>query len=139
MDNKASEIPLAEELVDNEPDESSYEFQLEKVLEEIKKICKNKPSVSLLFKGQVNENISSELTSKGYDVRFDTCYDSTKECKYNSKVRITNPKFSSSGQDFMNRIEDQVKGCAFSQANLQVSDEARNLFDTIMNSFGHKT
>ena len=35
----------------------------------------------------------------------------------------------------MNKLEDQMKGCAFSQANLQVSEEAKNLFDTILGSF----
>lgn len=129
-------IPPAADFVEEEVQESSYDFQYNKVIEEVKKISKTKPTVCLIFKSLPCENLISELEKQGYDVKFDAYYDSTKEVKYNSKIRITNPKFATKGQTFIDKLEDQLKGCAYSQANFQVSEDAKNLFDSFMGSFG---
>lgn len=131
-------IPHAEEVEDVEIKESSYEFQYSKIVEEVKKIGKATPTVCLIFKALPLQSLVEELEKQGYRVKFDSYYDSTKETKYNTKLRITNPKFATGGQDFVDRLEDQLKGCAYTKANFQVSEEAKNLFDSFMGSFNLK-
>lgn len=130
-------IPHAEEAV-SQPEEArdaTYEFQITKVVEEIKKISKSKPTVCILFKALPQTQILEELEHQGYNVKFDAYFDSTKENKYNCKLRITNPKFSTSGSNFVDQLEDKLKGCAFTQSNFQVSEEAKNMFDSFLGSF----
>ena len=92
-------IPSAEEIYQEEAfvilQEGTYDFQLKRILEELKNLNKDNGTVSVSFKAIPDEKILDELISQGYTVKFDTFYDSTKTEKYLTKIRITNPKFTS--------------------------------------------
>ena len=123
-----SQIPSAEEVFQEEANyvlrEGTYEFQLEIILAELTKLNKKNPSVSVTFKALPDERILEELQGRGYDVKFDTYYDSSKTEKYISKVRITNPKFSVKGGNFLENLEDQMKGMSFSSGGFSLPDGA---------------
>lgn len=116
-------------------EQETYEFQSGRVLEELRKINKDHPTAVVIFKALPDKKLLEELEEKGFVVKFDAYYDSTKLERYNCKMRITNPKFSTSATSLMDKLEDQMKGCAFSQSNVQVSEDARKFFEGIIGSF----
>jgi hypothetical protein len=116
--------------------EDSYEFQLEKVTQELTKVTKNKPTVHVLLKAQPSEKLLSELIVKGYVVKYDMFFDSSKDSdKYMTKVRITNPNFGGQTHTFLDNIEDQIRGCAFNHSNINVSEDTKNMIETLLGSF----
>ena len=125
-----SQIPSAEEIFQEEANfvlrESTYEFQLERVLTEIKKLSKNNPTVSVTIKALPDERLLEELQAQGYQIKFDTYYDSSKTEKYLTKIRITNPKFSGKTNNFLENLEDQMKGFAFSSGGFSLPDGAED-------------
>lgn len=131
-----AKIPSAEEIFQEEANfvlrEGTYEFQVEKILEEIKKLNKDNDTISVSFKALPDERLLEELEKQGYRVKFDTFYDSSKTEKYLSRVRVTNPKFVSSGTTFLDNLEDQMRGCAFSQGDFSLPDDAKKLFQSFM-------
>ena len=131
-----NQIPSAEQIFQEEANfvlrEGTYEFQVGKILEEIKKLNKDNNTVTVVFKALPDERLLEELEKQGYRVRFDTSYDSSKPEKYLTRVRVTNPKFASSGNTFMDNLEEQVRGCAFSQGDFQISDDAKKMFQSFM-------
>ena len=131
-------IPSAEQVFQDEANhvlrEGTYEFQIEKILEEIKNLNKNNDTVNLIFKGLPHEKILKELEEQGYRVKFDTCYDSSKAEKYLTKVRIINPKFSNPNNTFMDNIEDQLKGCVFSKSSSN-GEDVKKIFQSLMSQF----
>lgn len=131
-----AKIPSAEEIFQEEANfvlrEGTYEFQVEKILEEIKKLNKDKDTISVSFKALPDERLLEELEKQGYRVKFDTFYDSSKPERYLSRVRVTNPKFVSSGTTFLDNLEDQMRGCAFSQGEFSLPDDAKKLFQSFM-------
>ena len=80
--NTDAQIPSAEQIFQDEANiilrEGTYEFQVQKVLEEIKKLNKNNNTVTVVFKALPEERLLEELEKQGYRVRFDTSYDSSK-------------------------------------------------------------
>lgn len=131
-----SDIPPAQEFTSKEVDESSYDFQLKKVLEKIKSISKSTPTITLLFKSMVNETLVEKIVAQGYTVKIDSYYDSSKEDnKYNSKMRISNPSFNNGNTAFIDRIEDQLKNCAFSQSSFQVPEETKSFIESMLGGF----
>lgn len=133
------EIPSAEEHYQEniaKNSETSYEFQLEKVTHELTKISKNKPTAHVLLKAQPVEKLLTELTEKGYVVKYDMFFDSSRESdKYMTKLRITNPNFGNQTHSFMDNLEDQIRGCAFNQSNINLSEDTRNMIENIIGSF----
>jgi hypothetical protein len=115
-----SQIPSAEDVFQEEANhvlrEGTYEFQLDVVIRELSKINKSNPTVSVTFKAVPEERLLEELQTRGYTVKFDTYYDSSKTEKYISKLRITNPKFGGKCNNFLENLEDQMKGFAFSSS-----------------------
>ena len=133
-----SEIPEASESYQQKVEESredTYEHQSKVVTEKIKEIRQGNSTVTVLFKGNIVDRLVEELTSKGYIVKYDLSFDSSKEEKYHTRVRISNPNFHSSGCNFMNNLEDQLKNSIFTQSNVQVSDDTRKLFEGLINGF----
>ena len=129
-------IPSAEQIFQDEANvilrEGTYEFQVEKVLDEIKKINKNNNTITVIFKALPEERLLEELEKQGYRVRFDTSYDSSKTERYLTRLRVTNPRFESKTNSFMDNLEDQIRGCAFSDGNFQVSDDTKKIFQNFM-------
>jgi len=132
------QIPSAEEIFQEEANfvlrEGTYEFQVEKILEEIKKLNKGNDTITVTFKATPDERLLDELEKQGYRVKFDTFYDSSKTERYLTRVRVTNPKFVTTGTNFLDSIEDQIKGCVFSPSGIQNSEEAKKLFQSFMSS-----
>lgn len=131
-----SQIPSAEEVFQEEANfvlrEGTYEFQMELVLNNLNKLSKNNPTLSLTFKALPDERLLEELGSKGYNVKFDTYYDSTKTEKYLTKLRITNPKFSNKNTNFLESLEDQMKGFAFTSGGFTLPEGT----EEFLKSFG---
>ena len=129
-------IPSAEEIFQDEANivlrEGTYEFQVDRVLEEIKKINKDNNTITVVFKALPDERLLEELEKQGYRVRFDTSYDSSKPEKFMTRLRITNPKFENKTNTFMDSLEDQLRGCAFSEGSFHVSEDAKKLFQNFM-------
>tara|TARA_R110000851_G_scaffold271223_1_gene423803 strand:+ start:205 stop:624 length:420 start_codon:yes stop_codon:yes gene_type:complete len=132
-----SKIPSAAEIFQAEANvvlqEGTYDFQMKKVLENLKRIGKNNSTIAVIFKAVPDKRILEELEGQGYRVRFDTSYDSSKTEKYLTKLRITNPKFEVEGGNFFDKLEDQLKECAFTQGNINLSDETKNIFQSFLN------
>tara|TARA_R110001592_G_scaffold18816_12_gene77785 strand:- start:61531 stop:61950 length:420 start_codon:yes stop_codon:yes gene_type:complete len=130
-----TKIPSAEEIFQEEKNvilqESTYEFQIERVLKKIKKINKHNNTVTIVFKGLPDPRLLEELESQGYRVKFETSYDSGKQEKYLTRLRVINPKFENEGNSFIDKLEDQIKECAFSQGSFKMSDDAKNLIQSI--------
>ena len=133
------EIPSAGEKFQEEVEkikgEETYESQVDKVLQEISKINKDNPSVVVVFKALPNPQLLEKLESQGYQVKFDTYYDSQKVERYLSKIRVTNPNFKKSESNIFDKLEDQMKGCAFNASNIQVSEDAKKLLESFLGSF----
>lgn len=129
-----TKIPSAEEIFQEEAKvilkEGTYEFQIERVLKKIKKINKHNNTVTVVFKALPDERLLEELGSQGYRVRFDTSYDSNKQEKYLTRLRVTNPKFENESGNLIDSLEDQLKECAFSQGSFKVSEDAKKLFQS---------
>ena len=102
--------------------------------DEIKKLNKNNNTITVVFKALPEERLLEELEKQGYRVRFETTYDSSKQEKYLTRLRVTNPKFDSKGTNFMDTLEDQIRECAFAQPSFQVSDDAKKIFQTFMSN-----
>ena len=134
MDIPSAETKFQEE-VEKIKDEETYEAQVEKVLEEIKKINKNNSSVVVSFKALPNPELLTKLESQGYEVKFDTYYDSKKVERYMTKLRVTNPNFKKSDGGIFEQLEDQIKSCPFSASNIQVSEDAKKILESFMSSF----
>ncbi len=132
------QIPSAEQIFQDEANiilrEGTYEFQVQKVLDEIKKLNKNNNTIMVVFKALPEERLLEDLEKQGYRVRFETTYDSSKQEKYLTRLRVTNPKFEAKGTNFMDTLEDQIRECAFAQPSFQVSDDAKKLFQTFMSN-----
>ena len=118
------------------PDESSYEFQLQKCLVGLKKISKTKPSISVDFNAHVDQTLVTNLQNKGYVVKFSTDYDSSrKQHPVTSKLRIFNPKFWDPNSTFMDSFEENLRKLGFNGAAIDRSDAEENfkkLFAGIM-------
>ena len=134
-----ADIPTAEQIYQEElnqvNEQETYEYQHKLVLEEIGKINKNCSSIMVVFKAHPNEKLLKQLEENGYQVKVDMSYDSGKVEKYQTRLRVINPKFSTSTTAFMDRLEDQMKGCAFSRGNIQVSDDTKKMVESLFNSF----
>jgi hypothetical protein len=134
-----STIPSAEEIFQEEANvvlrEGTYEFQVEKILKQIKKINKDNHTISVVFKALPDDRLLEELEKQGYRVRFDTCYDSSKTERVVTKIRVTNPKFSKQGSNFMDNLEDQMKNCVFSKGNVRASEDVRKMVQSFMDQF----
>ena len=132
-----SKIPSAEEIFQEEKNvilkESTYEFQIEIVLKKIKKINKNNNTVTIVFKALPDPRLLEELESQGYRVKFETSYDSVKQERYLTRLRVINPKFENEGNSFLDNLEDQIKECAFSQGSFKMTDDAKKLFQSFFN------
>ena len=116
-------------------EQESYHFQSKRVLDELHKINKDHPTAVVILKALPDKQLLADLEEKGFVVKFDAYYDSSKLERYTCKVRITNPKFSTGATNLMDKLEDQMKGCAFSQSNIQVSEDARKFFEGLIGSF----
>ena len=131
-------IPSAEEVFQVEANfvlrEGTYEFQVEKILEEIKKLNKDNNTVTVTFKALPEERLLEELEKQGYRVKFDTFYDSSKTEKYLTRVRVTNPKFADQKTNFLDNLEDQMRGCAFSHGDFNLPDDAKKIFQSFMSN-----
>ena len=132
------QIPSAEQIFQDEANiilrEGTYEFQVQKVLDEIKKLNKNNNTITVVFKALPEERLLEDLEKQGYRVRFETTYDSSKQEKYLTRLRVTNPKFEAKGTNFMDTLEDQIRECAFKQPSFQVPDDAKKIFQTFMSN-----
>tara|TARA_R110000851_G_scaffold85054_1_gene185081 strand:- start:553 stop:969 length:417 start_codon:yes stop_codon:yes gene_type:complete len=133
-----SKIPSAEEIFQEEANfilrEGTYEFQLEKILEEIKKLNKDNNTVTVTFKALPDERLLEDLENQGYRVKFDTYYDSSKTEKFMTRVRVTNPKFADQKTTFLDNLEDQMRGCAFSQGDFAIPEDAKKMFQSFMSN-----
>ena len=134
-----TDIPSADEIYQEElnqvNEQETYEYQHKLVLEEIGKINKNCNSIMVTFKAQPNDKLIKQLEENGYQVKADMSFDSGKVEKYQTRLRVINPKFSTSSSVFMDKLEDQMKGCAFSQSNIHVSDDTKKMMESLFNSF----
>lgn len=121
-------IPEAESIPEaSVPDESSYEFQLQKCLTELKKLSKNKPSINLNFNAHIDQNLISNLENKGYVVKYTTDYDSSrKQYCVVSKLRVFNPKLGDPNINFMDAFEENLRKLGFSGASTSQADAEEN-------------
>ena len=133
-----AKIPSAEEIFQEEANfvlrEGTYEFQVEKILEEIKKLNKDNNTITVTFKALPDERLLDELEKQGYRVKFDTFYDSSKTERFITRVRVTNPKFADQKSTFLDNLEDQMRGCAFSQGEFNFGDDAKKIFQSFMSN-----
>ena len=138
---KVVSIPTAEETYQEEvvkgEQESTYQFQHELLLQKIGSINKQNPSVIITFKGRPSQQLVEQLESGGYIVKVESYYDSSKEEKWLSKIKVTNPKFQSQNGSFMDRLEDQMKSCSFAQGNIELGEDAKRLLESFLGGF-HK-
>ena len=110
------------------PDESSYEFQLQKCLAGIKKITKDKPSISLDFNAHIDQTLVKNLQDKGYVVKYSTDYDSSrKQHHVVSKLRVFNPKFWDPNSNFMDSFEENLRKLGFNSASVDRTDAEENI------------
>jgi hypothetical protein len=134
-----SDIPTAEQLYQEElkqvNEQETYEFQKKLVVEEITKINKNNSSICVCFKAHPHSQLVKEIEENGYQIKFEVMYDSSKVEKYQTRMRVINPKFVTGAGNFMDKLEDQMKGCAFAQTNVQVSEDTKKLMESLFNSF----
>lgn len=138
-----SNIPNAEDVYHEEmkgvTEQETYEFQEKLVVQEMSKLTKENPTVTVLFKALPDEKLVLQLEERGYTVKYDTFYDSTKVEKYGTRLRITNPKFAPKGGTFMDKLEDQLKSCPFAQTGtgggIQISGDAKKLMESFFGSF----
>jgi len=138
---KVSTIPTAEETYQEEvvkgEQESTYQFQHELLLQKIGSLNKHNPSVIITFKGHPSKQLMDQLESGGYVVKVESYYDSSKEEKWLSKIKVINPKFQSQNGSFMDRLEDQMKSCSFAQGNIELGEDAKRLLESFLGGF-HK-
>ena len=134
-----SDIPSAEQLYQEElnqvNEQETYEFQKKLVVDEITKINKNNSSICVCFKAHPHPQLVKEIEENGYQIKFEVVYDSSKVEKYQTRMRVINPKFVTSAGNFMDRLEDQMKGCAFAQGNVQMTEDTKKLMESLYNSF----
>ena len=109
------------------PDESSYEFQLQKCLKELKKLSKTKPSISLDLNAHVDQILVQDLQNKGYIVKYSTDYDgSRKQHQVMSKLRVFNPKLGDPNLNFIDSFEENLRKLGFNGATLDRTDAEEN-------------
>ena len=134
-----SDIPSAEQLYQEElnqvNEQETYEFQKKLVVDEITKINKNNSSICICFKAHPHPQLVKEIEENGYQIKLEVMYDSDKVEKYQTRMRVINPKFVTSAGNFMDRLEDQMKGCAFAQGNVQMTEDTKKLMESLYNSF----
>lgn len=134
-----SDIPTAEQIYQEElnqvNEQETYEYQKKLVVEEITKINKNNSSVCVCFKAHPNPQLVKEIEDNGYQIKFEVMYDSAKVEKYQTRMRIINPRFVTGGGNFMDKLEEQMKGCAFTHGNVHVSEDTKKMMESLFNSF----
>lgn len=130
----ADQIPDVNSIPEAEvPDESSYDFQLQKSLSEMKKISKERPSVSLVFKASIQSELVQKLEEKGYVVKYTSDYNSERiPQKMISKLKIVNPKLCDKSNNLMDSFEENLKKLGFYASN---NIEAEENFKKIFNGF----
>lgn len=122
------EIPEVESIPEAAiPNESSYEFQLQKCLTELKKLSKTKPSISMDFNAHVDQTLVQDLQNKGYIVKYSTDYDSSrKQHQIMSKLRVFNPKLGDPNSTFIDSFEENLRKLGFSGATMDRTDAEEN-------------
>ena len=115
------------------PDESSYDFQLQKSLNEMKKISKDKSSVSLVFNAHVHGDLVQKLEEKGYVVKYTSDYNSSRKPQNMiSKLKIVNPKLCDQTSNLMDSFEENLKKLGFSSDSTDTEENFKKLFSGFM-------
>ena len=115
----AEEIPYADAYLQTEEhsDEviSVYDQQKRDCLKEMKKICKDRASVSVVFYALPETRLVEELETRGFVVKYKVNYDQEKPNRYMCRMKIINPKFlnSTSSDDLINSLEENLKSFGF--------------------------
>ena len=115
------------------PDESSYDFQLQKSLSEMKKISKDKPSVSLIFNANIQSELVQKLEEKGYVVKYTSDYNSKRvPQKMISKLKIVNPKLCDQSNNLMDSFEENLKKLGFNSNSIEAEENFKKIFNGFM-------
>lgn len=120
-------LPHADDYL-NEPEEqveekviSSYERQESLVEKELKKITKDRPSVTVTLFEVPEAKLVSDLESRGFVVKYKLNYDQDKPNRYFCKLKIIHPKLSTPANDvandFLDNLEDNLKSFGFATSN----------------------
>lgn len=117
------ELPYADDYL-SEPKQveqeviSDYEKQKSLVHAELKKISKDKPSVTVTMFEVPDKKLVTDLESRGFVVKYKLNYDQSKTKCFFCKFRITNPKLVTNSEgvanDFLDNIEENLKNFGFS-------------------------
>lgn len=115
------------------PDESSYDFQLQKSLSEMKKISKDKPSVSLIFNANIQSELVQKLEEKGYVVKYTSDYNSERvPQKMISKLKIVNPKLCDQSNNLIDSFEENLKKLGFNSNSIEAEENFKKIFNGFM-------
>lgn len=107
--------------------EEENSSQISYVLSEIQKIKKGNPSCVLTLTENFDPEIIKSLEEKGYSVMVTYYYDSKRQPKTQTKVKITNPSLEDT-QNFSSKINDQMK---LFGVDFCLNDEAQQLINSL--------
>ena len=128
--------PAVSENVDNSttiPPLNDYDSQKKSCLEAIAKIGPKCSSACVFFTAPPDGRLINELESKGYRVTYTLDYDSSRDNKFNCKIRIVNPSIQDPGTAFLTAFEDNMKKIGFAQDTLDTEESFKKLFNNLMN------
>jgi len=131
------DIPYADEgpKVEKEENLSLYEKQKGECLREMKKLSKDRASVSLTFYDKVEEQLVSDLEKKGFVVKYKLNYDQEKPNRYLCRLKIINPKFlKENGEfncDFIDNLEENLRNFGFATSEGD-TESLKKMFNQFM-------
>ena len=134
------DIPYANEApsVEKEKQEeelSLYEKQKRECLKEMKKLSKDRASVSLTFFENFDNKLLADLEEKGFVVKFKLNYDQEKPKRYLCRVKIINPKFLKESGDFncefIDSLEENLRNFGFTTSEGE-TENLKKIFNQFM-------
>ena len=96
---------------------SSYERQESLIEKELKKITKERPSVSVTMFEVPESKLVADLESRGFVVKYKLNYDQDKPNRYLCRLKVIHPKLASQGNEvaneFLENLEENLKSFGF--------------------------
>lgn len=135
-----NDIPYADQGSEAEkesPQESLslYEKQKSECLREMKKLSKDRASVSLTFSDKMEDKLVADLEEKGFVIKYKLNYDQDKPTRYMTRLKIINPKFLKSSSDFncdfIDNLEDNLRNFGFT-VNDSETENLKKMFNQFM-------
>ena len=100
---------------------SSYERQENLVEKELKKLTKDRPSVTVTMFEVPETQLVTDLEARGFVVKYKLNYDQGKPNRYFCKLKVIHPKLSTPASDvandFLDNLEDNLKSFGFSTSD----------------------